>query len=287
MSFLVVCASIAFLAGLIRSSKERTTFKDYVLCYLVRTFNSNVTIRQNQYLRGDSLVVYHTFAQEALFTLEVVRLEDKTEVCWLGSPDTVNTLLWLHGGTYTSPAGISHMKLLQNFISKANTQGNKLSVLILSYDLAPFATYPAQLGQAESALTYLLETVGRLASQIILGGDSAGGNLALALLLHLSHPHPSLIACPPTTVLKSVVLVSPRVTFTQNTPSMKRNATTDFVYLPSLARSSEAYLAGSPVDAYNTPSAAPVGWWKNLRTEGIKLMAGSNECFLDDVKAFG
>ena len=120
-----------------------------------------MAIRQNQHLRGDSLSAYHRFVREALFTPEIVRLKDKTEVCWLGTPDVVNNLLWSHGGAYIFPAGIVHMRLLQNFVSKANTQGNKLSVLILSYDIAPFVTYPAQLGQAVSALTYLLETARR------------------------------------------------------------------------------------------------------------------------------
>src|SRR3546814_18754014 len=49
------------------------------------------------------------------------------------------------------------------------------------YRLAPFNRFPAPLDDCENAYRALLDR-GYQASQIIIGGDSAGGNLALGVL---------------------------------------------------------------------------------------------------------
>src|SRR5258707_263246 len=60
-------------------------------------------------------------------------------------------------------------------------------------DLAPTAPYPRQLQQAALLLTHALHTLHIPPQNIILTGDSAGANLVLSLLSHISHPHPSTV----------------------------------------------------------------------------------------------
>jgi acetyl esterase/lipase len=49
--------------------------------------------------------------------------------------------------------------------------------LFLEYTLVPYATYPAQFEEAVEALDYVLNELKRSPSDIVLAGDSAGGNM--------------------------------------------------------------------------------------------------------------
>ncbi|MBE3045678.1 alpha/beta hydrolase fold domain-containing protein [Candidatus Bathyarchaeota archaeon] len=60
----------------------------------------------------------------------------------------------------------------------------------MQYSLSPEAYYPTHLRQAAAALNYMLKT-GIHPRDMIIGGDSTGGHLAVQLLHHLSHPVPA------------------------------------------------------------------------------------------------
>jgi hypothetical protein len=64
------------------------------------------------------------------------------------------------------------------------------SVVFLEYTLTPACRYPGQLVQAATAVNAVMKKEGIGAEQILLGGDSAGGNLALGVLAHVIKPHP-------------------------------------------------------------------------------------------------
>ena len=68
-------------------------------------------------------------------------------------------------------------------------QQERVAVIMLSYTLTPEARCPRQLQQGVELLLYLTTTLGKDPSDIVLAGDFAGGNLALAVLSHISHPH--------------------------------------------------------------------------------------------------
>ena len=88
-------------------------------------------------------------------------------------------ILYLHGGAYVAGSPTSHAPLLGR-ISKLSG----LAVAAARYPLAPEHPAPAQFDTAVAAHAALLKT-GVAPGQIILGGDSAGGGLALALLAEL------------------------------------------------------------------------------------------------------
>ncbi len=87
--------------------------------------------------------------------------------------------LYLHGGGYVSGSPESHF-MLGKLLSRASDS----RVLLVDYRLAPEHQYPAQLDDAFAVYRALLDR-GIDAKNIALAGDSAGGNLGLALMLRL------------------------------------------------------------------------------------------------------
>lgn len=88
-------------------------------------------------------------------------------------------ILYCHGGGYTS-GNLGYSKVLASKLTKATG----LDVLTFEYRLAPEFPYPAALEDALMAWTYLMQ-LGYGARDIIVAGDSAGGNMALVLCLKL------------------------------------------------------------------------------------------------------
>ncbi|EAA33741.2 hypothetical protein NCU07597 [Neurospora crassa OR74A] len=101
--------------------------------------------------------------------------------------DRKTTLLYFHGGGFVNPLrAAGHMP----FILSLHQASQAHQTIILEYALAPEHPYPAQLIQAVAALSYLLTDQSLCPSDIILAGDSAGGQLVGALLAHLAKPSP-------------------------------------------------------------------------------------------------
>ena len=90
-------------------------------------------------------------------------------------------LLYFHGGAYISGLLASYRNLAPGFYEAASG----CEVIYLDYHLAPKHCYPTQLNEALDLWEDLTTRQGYDPKQIIVGGDSAGGNLTLALLLKL------------------------------------------------------------------------------------------------------
>lgn len=89
-------------------------------------------------------------------------------------------VLQLHGGGYVGKLRNSH-RATAVLYSKA---GKDCSVLTIDYRVAPENPYPAALKDGLAAYKWLLEQ-GYRGEQIIIGGDSAGGGLAMAITMYL------------------------------------------------------------------------------------------------------
>ena len=89
-------------------------------------------------------------------------------------------ILQLHGGGYLIGFSDMYRKLACRYLRLSGGA----SVLSLEYRIAPAHRHPAALDDAFAAWNWLLED-GYKAENIIVAGDSAGGNLALALTLRL------------------------------------------------------------------------------------------------------
>lgn len=88
-------------------------------------------------------------------------------------------ILYCHGGGYTSGT-LGYARLLASKLALATGY----PVLTFQYGLAPEQPYPRALEDARIVWDYLMQ-LGWGAREVILAGDSAGGNLALELALSL------------------------------------------------------------------------------------------------------
>ena len=133
---------------------------------------------------------------------------------------------------------------------------------------------PHQLIQAVDILRYATTSLGKHAFNIISAGDSAGGTLALGLVGHLSHPHPSITPLEISAPLKGLVLLSPWMSFDVRLKSYSTNEFKDLVDSDVVKAWSEAYLQDAALDAYNAPDKAPEGWWEGIKVEDVLITAG-------------
>jgi monoterpene epsilon-lactone hydrolase len=150
---------------------------------------------------------------------------------WVQAPASgaSRILLYLHGGGYVGGGLDSHRELAWRLAEAAG-----LRVLLIDYPLAPEHPFPTALDQVTQCYRTLLEQ-GYHAEDMALGGDSAGGGLALALLLNLKNrglPLPS-----------RAILLSPWVDLSLSGDSMVTNVGTDVMLTPSaLAQMASFYL---------------------------------------------
>lgn len=97
-----------------------------------------------------------------------------------GQPPAGPVLLWLHGGGLVMGAPELELRLCRR-ISRLTG----LTIVLPSYRLAPRHRYPAALDDALTAYEWLTDQHWQQAEQILVGGSSAGGGLAAALILAL------------------------------------------------------------------------------------------------------
>jgi monoterpene epsilon-lactone hydrolase len=117
------------------------------------------------------------------YTLEIFEVDD-IAMEWVvkkdANPD--KAILQLHGGAYTRSLKDNGMTYRRAAVQYARISG--AAVLTVDYRVAPKDPYPAALEDALLAYNWLLDN-GFTAENIIIVGDSAGGGLALAIVLFL------------------------------------------------------------------------------------------------------
>lgn len=145
-----------------------------------------------------------------------------------------------------------------------------MKCLLLDYRLAPENPYPAAVEDAVAAYEWLLAQ-GYAPDRLAVGGDSAGGGLALALMAALgqrSQPLPGAIAC-----------LSPWTDMTMSGGSIHGLAEADPLVKPiSLEKCADWYMGESD---RSDPLASPLlGDLSGLPP--LLIQVGSNEILLDD-----
>lgn len=100
---------------------------------------------------------------------------------WLIPPGTPadRVLLYIHGGGWRVGSAKTH----RGFVSRLACASG-VRALSIDYRLAPEHPFPAGLDDCAAAYEWLLQN-GVASRKIVIAGDSAGGNLALALLVRL------------------------------------------------------------------------------------------------------
>jgi monoterpene epsilon-lactone hydrolase len=175
-------------------------------------------------------------------------------------------LLYIHGGGFVCCSTATHRP-----ITGALARLARRRVFSLDYGLAPEHPFPEALNDVVGAYRWLIAQ-GISPSEIVMAGDSAGGNLTLSGLVRLRDaglPLPARAAC-----------FSPWTDLTASGASILGNDGRDAMFRPeNMADFSEVYLAGggSRTDPAASPVFAALGG-----LPPVLFQVGSTELLLDD-----
>ncbi|KAF8584807.1 alpha/beta-hydrolase [Ramaria rubella] len=214
-------------------------------------------------------------------------LKDNAKLHWIGNPAKAkNVVLYLHGGGYVLPALDGHLGIVKHLHESLDVDPrNPTAIALLEYSLINFAPWPTQLIQTYNAILHL-ESCGYSHSQISLAGDSAGGQLILALIGHYLHGHPSLPPPKITTAFKAAYLASPWTVLSCNAPSYPANEGRDLIPVYCLKRWGDAVVSSKISDDpyFLEPGHAPSSWWNGIENvvKAIKIHTSKGECMFDD-----
>lgn len=191
------------------------------------------------------------------------------------------------GGGYVATASLGCLQYFYDLAKDLNSSGIDTALVALEYSCAPATVYPTQLKQAVSLVRHLIEVDGWDPSKITIGGDSAGGNLTLAVLSHIAHPHPDVEPLKLSKPFHAAFLISPWVSFQYDAPSMHSNAESDAFTGATLKKWSDAFLSDpSNSSEYSEPATAPASWWSELSqvVSEVLIWGGGGEILIDGIK---
>lgn len=280
-------ALYAALAGPFRGSSGADTYTHHITHALVRKMCSRFSTAQLQYLNPPFGVFYAKWCAANHVAPDVVDLkEGGCKAFWMGDRDAKYTVIYYHGGGFSLDGDDTHIAYWKGVQEELAASGKSVSWLFVEYTLVPHGTYPVQFQEGVDALRYVLDTVGKKPSEVILAGDSAGGNMCLAVLSHLMHPSPDVEEVKMAEPLKGLVLVAPWVSFRTDWDSGKRNANKDIIEAGIGKKWGEDYLGLKASTPYAEALTAPVGWWKGAEgtVEGIISTAGRDEMLVDPIE---
>jgi epsilon-lactone hydrolase len=186
---------------------------------------------------------------------------------WMENPpiSRERVFLLLHGGGYTSGSALTHRKLAAGLSRAAYAR-----VLSPNYRLAPEHPFPAGVKDALKVYGWLLDQ-GIAARDIIVGGDSAGGGLALSMLLALRQAGAELP--------RAAVLMSAWTDLTLSSPSFSAHRKLD----PSVTREGLRSAAQLYIGDRNPADPMASSLFADLSgLPPMLLQVGGNEILLDD-----
>ncbi len=141
-----------------------------------------------------------------------------TEKLSAAGASSAHALLYIHGGGFVGGSPATHRQLTWRLAEETH-----VPVYAIDYRLAPEHPFPAALDDCVAAYRALLDK-GLAARAIAVGGDSAGGNLTLALALKLKAlglPEPAALVC-----------LSPVTDLAAAAPTQRMNEKSDAMFDP-------------------------------------------------------
>ncbi len=177
---------------------------------------------------------------------------------------TRRVILYFHGGGYIAGSPRTHRGMLARL-----SRLTGLPVFAPDYRLAPENPYPAALQDAAAAYNALLAK-GYASEDIVIGGDSAGGGLALALLARL---------CQGGRAPGAVFVYSPWCDLALSGKSLRSNSASDVILLASRVEEMRDYYIGDG-DAHDAGPSPLYGEFPNCPPVFIQYSA--TEILADD-----
>lgn len=187
--------------------------------------------------------------------------------------DAQKTILYFHGGAWLFGWYNTHRMLLGHLAKQARKQA-----LAVDYRLAPEYPFPAALDDCLAAYHYLIER-GIRPGQVILAGDSAGGNLVITTMLALREAGEPLPA--------AGVCISPATDLALDSASGIGNTSKDAILSSGMYDRYAKILQDSLTGGHDPrhPLLSPI--YADLRgLPPLLVQAGEDEILLDSITAF-
>jgi epsilon-lactone hydrolase len=194
---------------------------------------------------------------------------------WIIAPGaaTDKRIAYFHGGGFTA-GGLDFIRPFSDWLSKASG----CSILIVDYRLAPENPFPAAVEDALTSYLWMCDhgpDGESQAKKTFIGGDSAGGGLALSTLLKLKDD-----SC---RLPDAAVTMSAFTDLSLTGESIVTRASFDPICKPHLVKKhAELYLAGQDP---RTPLASPL-YGELSGLPPILMQVGDAEILLDDTVRF-
>jgi acetyl esterase/lipase len=195
---------------------------------------------------------------------------------WLTTDSSApaDRLLYVHGGSWMSGSLEGYRAHVGRLAAETDC-----AVLNIEYRLAPEHPFPAGLEDCDRAFDWMLENgpdgPGRARSTFV-AGDSAGGNLVLALLLKRRDQNKALP--------KAAVALSPATDLTWSSPSIRQRAAVDpILRAERIGTVVHAYLQNAA--AVDDPYVSPL-YGELSGLPPLMLQAGGAEILYDDSRRF-
>ncbi|KAH8977128.1 alpha/beta-hydrolase [Lactarius akahatsu] len=281
----------AIAVGIFRGNKGRSWSRSANVALTRYIFDHDWDIHaMHSFIGVTTSQMYRKWARSVKQEVLTDELPEGAKLHWIGPRRDAShhkVFLYFHGGGYVLPARADYFPFLHSLQKALSADVGEVGVVALEYSLAPDAPVPTQLRQANAALTHLLQK-GIPPSNIVIGGDSAGGNLALQLASLLLHPLAA-IPAPPTLSqpLAGAVLISPWVALNVDAPSYARNEGKDVLFSRSYKFMVDLVRPGviPELKHHAEPAAAPADWWSGLDAvyPRILITAGEHEGLFDQI----
>ncbi|KAK0187593.1 Alpha/Beta hydrolase protein [Armillaria mellea] len=257
-----------------------------------RLVTDRLSVPELQFAAGLAVDIYKRWAKEKKQPVDIEDLpEEGARLLWIGPKRTDKVIFYCHGGGYVAPFWDSFLTFWRHVQVELEARNIHVGVVLMSYNLIPPGKFPSQLREAKSGLERLFNS-GVMPENILLAGDSAGGNLILQIFSHMLHPLASVeyITFPPSEVhsrrFRGAFLSSPWVSPSGDIGmGPARNDNTDLIGAKTYRLWGAIPLKDVPEAdlAFMEPSKAPKTWFSGIEklVEHILITSGEAECIAE------
>lgn len=228
--------------------------------------------------------------------IEPIPGADGASILWMGDRERASKfVVFFHGGGYIAGATRGHFEWCWRcYVAGGPGEKGDVAVAVVQYTLCPQEIYPGQLRQVCAGLSMVLDR-GISPSNIIFGGDSAGGNLTSQVIRHIVEPHPGIQPITLEEPIAGAFMVSPLVDGRVDSRSYQENATVDMISAALCLNTSVEML--QPKNLGMTmkemrglafPMEGDYTWMMRINSvvKSLYITAGKQEVFADHIVQF-
>ncbi|KAM3547245.1 hypothetical protein MY1884_009649 [Beauveria asiatica] len=286
LAAIVATAVASVITGFFRSERDSKTYYLHVANTTLRKATHRLNPLQLQLVSPNTDIIYNQYARSRNLQPDTVALAHGAQGHWVGNKNATNVFIWYHGGGFCLPANIGYFKFFERLLKEINASGGDLCVFAVTYTLAPHGRYPVQLTQSVEALRHVVEHTGRSPGNVLLGGDSAGGNLVFGVLSHLAHPHPSIAPLRLPKPLAGAAAIAPWVSLHPDLSEQVIYDGGDIVTTFVGESWSREFMGDAKADYYTDAFDAPSSWFETFPVDKMLMLGGENEILMPMIELF-